>query len=56
MTLTPQGPDIEGQRITEDDGSRTRRHGIVLAYIRTLGPVVTAFVAAIATLVGALVR
>lgn len=53
LTVTPRGA---APKTRDDEGGRLGRHRIVLAYIRALGPVVTAVMAAVATLVGALVR
>ncbi|MBU8858674.1 MULTISPECIES: hypothetical protein [unclassified Micromonospora] len=57
MTVIPHGSDFE----TPEDEDETvaesiDRHRLILAYIKTLSPIIAAVVACIGTLVAALVR
>ncbi|MGC4893425.1 hypothetical protein [Micromonospora sp. DT31] len=58
MTVIPHGSDFETPPEDEHgaDADPTERHQIILAYIKTLSPIIAAIVACVGTLVGALIR
>lgn len=59
MTVAPHGPDFETPAPDEEidaDVDQDGRHRLILAYLRALSPILAAMVAAIATVVGVLVR
>ncbi|MFD4207098.1 hypothetical protein ACFWRG_14035 [Micromonospora tulbaghiae] len=57
LTVIPHGSDFETPEDEDETVAEpTDRHRLILAYIKTLSPIIAAVVACIGTLVAALVR
>ncbi|MFJ6149729.1 hypothetical protein [Micromonospora profundi] len=57
MTVIPRGSDFETPGDEDEPvAEQSDRHRIILAYVKTLSPIIAAIVACIGTLVTALAR